>query len=151
MRFCATMNLTPLLAALKRLPKYASGAMTGRRRDPLVCRQSRRGQGARTVERDRRFRNRFDILLCCFSLFSRQWSAREGDRIEFSAKRFEGVFTSPVSAEAFDNTGAADAKVNRVHTRDMGYSSRRRVAGRSRVATSVNRLHYTIHVYSFQS
>jgi hypothetical protein len=76
--------------------------------------------------------------------------ARKGDRIEFAAKRSEGIFTSPVSAEAFDNAGAADAQVNRVHTRHIGFSSRRRSAGRSRVATNVNRLHYTIHVYSFQ-
>ena len=72
--------------------------MIGHRLDLLICRQSRRRTGARTVEQYRRLRNRFDIFLWFF-LFSRQKTARKGDQIVPSAQRFEGVSTSP-AAEA---------------------------------------------------
>ena len=97
--FCE-YNADPLLRNAETTAKNAAVATTRRRRDSLICRQNRRRKGARTVEQDRRIRNRFNILLRGHFLFSRQITACKGDRNGFPAQRFEGVLTSPLIAEA---------------------------------------------------
>ena len=65
------------------------------------------------------------------------------------AQRFEGVLTSSVSAEAFDSAGSADALVNSVHTRHIGFSFRRHIAGRTRARpTLTGLLYYTCVKFS---
>ena len=79
-----------------------------------------------------------------FSYFHGKKTARKGDRIGFSAQRFEGVLTSALTAEAFGSAVAADAQVNRAQTRHMRFPPRRQIARKRRVATELT--DYTIHV-----
>ena len=72
-----------------------------------------------------------------FSYFHGKKTASKGDRIGFSAQRFEGVLTAALTAEAFGSAVAADAQVNRAQTRHMRFSPRRQIARGRKVATEL--------------